>query len=247
MNIFQKYQIYFTFIILMVVTSCGKDSSCFKGTGDIAQEQRVVSKDVSSIITEDNIDIVITQSSEPSMTVEGGENLLPYINTDVSGTVLSISSDNKCGMFRDNTTPITVYLSIPNLINIDYTGQGNISSTNTLNFPLFNIESRSGTGSINLDVNIEELAIKEHSGPADFTFTGNVNRLYVYTLGQGWFYLDGLVSNSAHINHSGLGDIFVNVKNELSVEMRSIGSVYYLGSPAVEVSPNIGTGSVSPK
>lgn len=231
----------------MVVTSCGKDSSCFKGTGDIAQEQRVVSKDVSSIITEDNIDIVITQSSEPSMTVEGGENLLPYINTDVSGTVLSISSDNKCGMFRDNTTPITVYLSIPNLINIDYTGQGNISSTNTLNFPLFNIESRSGTGSINLDVNIEELAIKEHSGPADFTFTGNVNRLYVYTLGQGWFYLDGLVSNSAHINHSGLGDIFVNVKNELSVEMRSIGSVYYLGSPAVEVSPNIGTGSVSPK
>jgi hypothetical protein len=247
MNIFQKYQIYFTFIILMVVTSCGKDSSCFKGTGDIAQEQRVVSKDVSSIITEDNIDIVITQSSEPSMAVEGGENLLPYINTDVSGTVLSISSDNKCGMFRDNTTPITVYLSIPNLINIDYTGQGNISSTNTLNFPLFNIESRSGTGSINLDVNIEELAIKEHSGPADFTFTGNVNRLYVYTLGQGWFYLDGLVSNSAHINHSGLGDIFVNVKNELSVEMRSIGSVYYLGSPAVEVSPNIGTGSVSPK
>ena len=247
MNIFQKYQIFCIAVIVIVSTSCGKESTCFKGTGDVAQEQRVLNKDVSSIITEDNINIVITQSNEPSIIVEGGGNLLPYINTAVSGTVLSISSDNKCGMFRDNTTPITVYLSIPNLTRIDYTGQGNITSTNTLNIPFLDIESRTGTGSINLDVNIEELTIKQHSGPADFTFTGDVNRLYVYTLGQGWFYLDGLVSNSTHVNHSGIGDIFVNVKNDLSVEMRSRGSVYYLGNPTVEVSPNIGAGSVGPK
>ena len=241
----KKYQVYFISVILMVLISCGKDSTCFKGTGDKVQEHRAIVVDVSRIIAEDNINIVITQSDEPVMIVEGGENLLPYIKTDVSGTVLSISSDNKCGMFRDNTIPITVYLSIPNLVNIDYAGQGNISSTNTLILPFLNIDSRTGTGSFNLNLNVEELAIKQHSGPADFRIAGNVNSLYVYTLGSGWFYLDKLVSNIVHVNHSGIGDVFVNATNKLSVEMRSRGSVYYLGNPEVRVSPEGGEGSVN--
>lgn len=247
MRVLLKYQVLIITTLMVVISSCGKDSSCFKGTGDIVMEQRNISKDVTTIVTEDNINIVITQGNDVSLVLEGGENLLPYINTEISESVLSLSSDNKCGMFRDNTIPITVYLTIPNLIKIDYTGQGVITSANRLNFPSFEFDSFSGTGSVNLDMNVDKLDIKQHSGPSDITITGEVDDMYVYTLGQGWFYLEGVVVNTAHVNHSGIGDVFVNVTNKLSVEMRSRGSVYYLGNPKVEVSPNIGKGSVERK
>jgi hypothetical protein len=247
MRLQQKYQLFVIVLFMVVVSSCGKDSACFKGTGDIVKEQRNITTEVTSIITEDNINIVIAQSNDAGLVVEGGENLLAYVNTEISGSVLSLNSDNRCGMFRDNTIPITVYLSIPNLTKIEYTGQGNISSANILNFPSFEFDSFGGTGSVNLNLNVGDLKLRQHSGPADFTIAGNVNKLYVYTLGQGWFYLDQLVANSAHVNHSGIGDVFVNVKNELSVELRSRGSVYYVGVPAVSVSPNIGEGVVEAK
>ncbi len=241
---------YYTLVIvsiLMLLSSCGKESTCFKGTGAIIKEQREMFEHVTNIATEDNIDIVITQSNEASLTVEGGENLLPYIKTEINENVLSISSDNRCGMFRDNSIPITMYLSLPNIVRIDYTGQGNITCTNKLHLDFLDIDSKGGTGSINLDVAVNSLELKQHSGPADFTFTGEVGNMYVYTLGQGWFYLDGLVANTAHINHSGIGDAFVNVTKQLSVEMRSKGSVYYVGNPVVEVSPRLGSGVIVPK
>ena len=246
MRFYQKYQLFFIAILIVLMTSCGKDSACFKGTGSIVKEQREISEAVINIDTEDNIDIVITQSNNASLFIEGGENILPYIKTEISENVLSISSDNRCGMFRDNTIPITVYLSIPNLSEIDYTGQGNITSSNTLNFPTFDFDSFGGSGTISLDLKTDKLAIKQHSGPSEFKLRGQVNEMYVYTLGQGWFYLDQLVANSIHVNHSGIGDVFVNSKDKLLVEMRSRGSVFYLGGPTVLVSPNIGQGSVEP-
>jgi len=247
MNLVKKNKIYFISIVILLMTSCGKKSACFKGTGDVIKEERDNPKSVTSIVTDDNINIVITQSSDPSMFIEGGENLLPYINTEISGTVLSISSDNKCGLFRDNTMPITVYLSVANLTRIDYTGKGDITGTNKLFFPDFVFDSRQGTGSIRLEMSVNNMSVVQHSGPADFHFLGDVNSLYVYTLGDGWFYLDDFIANDVHVNHSGIGDVYVNVKNKLAVEMRSRGSVFYKGNPIVEVSPKIGDGSVLPQ
>lgn len=231
----------------MLLFSCGKESTCFKSTGDIVQEKREISTSVTSIVTEDNIDIVITQSSEASLIVEGGGNLLPYINTDVSGAVLSISSDNKCGMFRDNTIPITVYLSIPNLSKIDYTGQGVITNTGLLDLERLDIESFGGSGSIYLNMNVDEFTVGQHSGPADFRFSGLARDARVYTLGSGWFHLEDFLVQTMHVNHSGIGDVFVNVKDRLSVELRSRGSVFYFGDPLVVIQPHVGSGNVIQK
>jgi len=150
-------------------------------------------------------------------------------------------------MFRDYNIPITVYLTIPNLTRIDYTGQGNITSTSTLNFTDLKIESRAGTGSINLDLNVNNLSIKQHSGPADFTFTGNANKSYIYTLGNGWFYLSNLVTNSVHVSHNGSGDVIVNAVNELKVELRYKGNVIYYGNPSLDVTLHTGEGEIIKK
>ena len=234
-------------VILTLTCSCGKDSTCFKGTGKTTKEQRVISADITHIDTQDNIDIIFTQSNTPNLTVEGGVNLLPFINTDISGNSLTISSDNKCSMFRDNSIPITVYLSLPNINRIDYAGKGDVISTNTLNVSSLDIESRGGTGSFNLSVNVDNLSIRQHSGPADFTFTGSANNSYVYTLGNGWFYLNYLITNTAHVNNSGTGDVAIFAINSLLIELTSIGNINYSGDPVVTISNHSGSGKLIKK
>jgi len=242
-----KYQSLIIISVLMVIFSCGKDSSCFKGTGKIIKEQRVISSDVISISTEDNIDVVITQSTEASLTIEGGENLLPYINTEVSGGELKISSDNRCSMFRDYSIPITAYLSIPNLTKIVYTGQGNIISTNTLNFPDFKFETNKGTGSINLQLNSTKVSIFQHTGMADITLTGTTINLYAYSGENGWQYFNGLIANDVHVNNGGTGDIIVTANNTLNVELTSIGNIDYYGNPVITIAKHTGSGQLRKK
>ena len=204
----------------------------------------VITNEITSITTQDNIDIVLTQHAETSLTLEGGANLLPFITTVVSGGELSISSANRCGILRDYNIPITAYISLPNLTHINYTGQGNITNTGVLNFPYLSVESSGGTGDIHLNVNADELSLRQHSGPADFTFTGNATKSYVYTLGNGWFYLNNLITDQSHVNQNGTGDIIVHAKNELIVEMRYSGNVLYSGDPILELADQSGSGDV---
>ncbi len=246
MNINFKHQLLFS-IITIAFFSCGKDSSCFKSTGNIVQEQRAVSSDIEMIRVEDNIDVVITQSNEPSLIIEGGENLLPYINTDISGAEISFSSDNKCSMFRDYSIPITAYLSLPNLTHINYTGQGVITATNTLNLSSLSIESSGGTGSMDLQLDVNDFSLKQHSGYADFTFTGSAKSSYVYTLGNGWFYLSNFVAKNTHVSQNGSGDIIVNSTNTLLVELTSVGNIDYYGNPTVTISRHTGSGELRKK
>jgi hypothetical protein len=239
-----KYQILICITISIVILSCGKDSSCFKNTGKIIIEQRAISADVNEIIMENNINLVITQSNTVGLTLEGGENLLPYVNTEISGSELKISSDNRCNFLRDYDIPITVYLSIPNIIKINYTGQGSVSCTNTLNFPNFEFETNQGTGSINLNVIANKIAIYQHSGPSDVTIRGSANSLYLYGGGNGWLFFNNLEADDVHTNNAGAGDIIVKANNTLLVELTSIGNIDYYGNPDVNVSVYTGSGKL---
>lgn len=242
-----KYQLLFFFAMTIILFSCGKESSCFKGTGKIITDQRAITDAVVTIKSEDNIDIVITQSTDASLIVEAGENLLPYLNTTISGTELSISSDNKCSMFRDYDIPITVHLSLPNITKLSYTGQGIVSCTNTLNFPDFKIETEKGTGSINLQLNSNNVSIVQHTGPVDITLSGTTNTLYTYLGGNGWIFLNNLVANDVHTSNAGTGDLIVRATNTLLIELSSIGNIDYYGDPIVTISNNSGSGVLRKK
>ena len=242
-----QYLLWLLITVAMFSMSCGKESSCFKSTGKIVQEQRAVSTGVNAIIMEDNIDLVITQDSEAAMMVEGGENLLPYVNTEVSGNELKISSDNKCSFLRDYDIPITVYLSVPDLKSINYTGQGMVSCTNTLNLNEFDFETRRGTGSINMNINANKISVRQHTGPTDITISGSANNVYLYGGGNGWIYAQNLDANDVHANNAGTGDISLKASNTLLVELSSIGNINYYGDPVVTVSVHTGSGQLIKK
>ena len=235
------------FLMVLIGISCGKESSCIKSTGDIKIEERNISANINKIRISQNIDLVFTQTNNVSLSVEGGRNILPYINTEISGDELIISNDNKCNFLRDYGKPITAYLSLPTLSKIDYRGQGSITSTNTLNLAGFEFDCWSGTGSVNLDINANNIFIRQHSGAADITLSGKVKTLYAYSLANGWFYFNNLIANSGYVNHRGSGDISVRALTNLSIELISIGNVDYYGNPNLNIVVHSGAGEIRNK
>jgi hypothetical protein len=248
-NNIKKYQILIVFYLAIMLfhLSCGKDSSCLKNTGKIINEYRTISAEVNEISLKNNIDLIITQSNDVSLKVEGGENLLPYINTEISGNKLKISSDNKCSFLRDYDIPITVYLSIPNITKLFYTGHGTVTSANTLNFSNFIFNADQGTGSINLSMNSDNIYIYQHTGPSDITMKGNTNYLYLFSGENGWLFFNNLEADDVHTNHGGTGDMIVKANKTLLVELTSIGNIDYYGNPDVTVSVHTGSGELRKK
>jgi hypothetical protein len=148
---------------------------------------------------------------------------------------------------RDYDNLVTVYLSCPNIKNIEYIGFGDITSNGVLNFPELTIDSWEGTGRVSLNLNSNNLYLKLHTGPADFSISGFSNFLYVYTNGNGWIHCENILAKKAHVSTSGTGDIFVNPEEELRVELRAIGNVNYYGNPILNVTEHSGSGQIIKK
>lgn len=233
--------------MLIAFYGCDKDNKCLKSNGNVVSEMRVVTNQITNIDLDHNIHLIITQDSTPSLRLEGGANLLSKIRTDIESNTLKLYSENKCSYLRSYDNGIKAYLSLPNITHIEYRGFGDITCTNTLNFPSFIIDSRQGTGNINLDINSDEIFIRQHNGPADFSFSGTCKKTYIYTLGNGWFYFQNLESEQVHVNHEGTGDVSVKANNSLLVELYYIGNLYYYGNPTVTVSQHSGSGKIEKK
>lgn len=243
----QTYHIIVVIIITIITFGCGKDSACLKNAGKVVTEDRTTLEVFDKISINHNINLVIKQDSIVSLFVKGGENLLTRINTNIEDGILKISSDNKCSFLRDYDNEVTVYLSITNLTNIEYLGFGNILSEGVLNFPELTIESREGTGTVNLTMNSNNLYLKQHTGPADFNISGYTKFLYVYTNGNGWVYCQNIISEKAHVSSNGTGDVFVRVNDELRIELRSLANINYYGTPSLNITENSGSGKIIKK
>ncbi|MDF1672071.1 MAG: DUF2807 domain-containing protein [Vicingaceae bacterium] len=245
MRLLKTYYFFNLLIIISIIaSSCGKESSCFKGSGNDITEFRNITEEVTKIVLEDNIDLIITQGNIASLKIEAGENILPYINTDISDNELKISSDNKCGFLRNYKRAITAYLTLPNVMEVYYVGQGTVLSNNTITGSNFLFETRNGTGSVNLKVNVTDLSVLLHTGPSDITISGNSNSAYYYSGGLGWMYFNNLIANNVHVNNGGSGDIVLNATNKLLVELTSTGNIDYYGEPAITLSNTSGKGKL---
>jgi len=224
--------------------SCDKDSKCLKTSGDNTSEIRTISSNFEVVELNDKINLYIKQDSVVSLRVEAGANLLPLITTEVSNNLLKIKSDNRCDFLRSYDKAINVFLSVPNLKKITYNGYGAINTVNTLTFPELVLEANKATGSIKMALITDYLKVLQHTGPADFTFYGSSKKTYLYTIGNGWFHFENFESDEVHVNTSGTGDVIVNAKSNLLVELYAIGNVYYYGNPTLTITNHTGSGEV---
>ncbi len=240
----QTYYYFAGMVLAALLLSCQKNK-CFHATGNITTQVREISP-FTEIQAEKNINVVLTPDSAAYLTVEAGENTLDFIETTVQNGILYLQNNSKCNYLRSFKKTITITVPAASLQKISHSGSGNITTSSVLNIPVFKMDITDGSGSYRLQLNSDSIYLWQHTGPADFTLSGNTNFLYTYTSGNGWFYLDKLQAGNVHINHNGTGDIQVWAMQTLLIELQNMGNIQYKGNPQITITNHSGSGSINP-
>lgn len=161
------------------------------------------------------------QGGMPSVRVTTDENLLPYIENNVSGDTLHLR-------MREHVWPthgIKIVISSPTRVGAKIRGAVKLIA-NKLSGPTFALESK---------------------GASEVSLAGNVDRLLVDMTGASQLAADGLQTKTAEISTTGAGDADIAVTDTLKVVITGAGKVTYSGNPPTINKRITGAGSIRHK
>lgn len=235
-------------LLLLVVSSyssCKKKDlgDCFKSTGEIIEQQREVGE-FSKIILLDNVNLVLSPSESDMLIVSAGENLMDKIITEVNDNALTVSNTNSCNWVRDFDVPITVYLSVGRLNEIEYRSIGDINCTDTIFSDTLEINVYEGAGTLNILTNTYQLRTSLHYGTADIKLSGRCRLSYVYSAGWGLIDNRALISKQVYVGNNSSNDIYLSAVHTLAATVQGIGNIYYTGNPENISFNQIGSGQL---
>ncbi len=232
---FLKVKYYLILIFTILFFSCNKENrcDCFKGTGEITTEERVVTV-FNKISLENNINLYITEDTVCSVKVEAGSHLLKSIKTEVTDSCLYLKNGNKCNWVRSYKDKINIYVKFIKIKGLMYkNASGNVYTTDTIHANYFQLDNFNGSGTINLIFSAHTTWFNLHTGPADLNATGTSGVCYLYSAGNGKADIRNLKTNIMFLNNKSTNECYVNVKDELEVKIGYVGDVYYTGDPTI--------------
>jgi len=189
-----------------VVLAGGCHLPGIRGNGRIKTEER-------SVAAFANVDAsgafeIEWQNGAPAVRITTDENLLPYIENNVSDNTLHLRT-------RDHVWPthgIKVFISSPTRTGGRMRGAVKLV-VKQLSGPTFALESK---------------------GASVVTLDGSVDRLLVDMTGASQLAADGLQVKTAEISTTGAGDAEVTVADTLNVVITGAGKVTYSGNPTIK-------------
>jgi len=161
------------------------------------------------------------ESGPPALRIATDENLLPYIQNNVSGDTLRLRT-------RQHVWPthgVKVVISSPMRTGGRIRGAVKLT-VKQLSGPTFALEAK---------------------GASEVTLGGNVDQLLVDMTGASQLAAAGLQVKTAEISTTGAGDSEVAVSDTLNVAITGAGKVTYSGNPATIKKKITGAGSIRHK
>jgi len=185
---------------------------------------------------------IIIQGDEESLTIEGPNNILRNIETEVIGSTLYIDSTRS--IINNSLQPILFTLTVKSINEVSLSGAGSIQidelDTERLEIIL------TGAGSIRIDdLNTMDLSVLLNSA-GSIAISGTAEEQKIVLSGVGSYEGDDLQSRLATVLLSGAGSADLWVTDDLDVTVSGVGSVAYYGSPSVTQNVS-GVGSVASK
>lgn len=227
--------------------SCGKDNAfdLFQGSGPIVKEQRDLSGFFDKISLFNNVNLVLSQGPNTSITVEGGNNLLSDITTEIGeDSTLTIRNLNKYNWVRSYEKEITVYLQINKLRKIRYDSSADITTIDTIRQDSLWVEAWGGSGTIKMAVDCGTLWIIQHYGSMDFVISGKSGVTALYAASYGPLHCQNLRSDDTYITSDGTNDCYINANIWIDAHINSLGNIYYTGNPGKVTKAGTGSGKL---
>jgi hypothetical protein len=244
MFLLNKLVLILFLISSILVVQCNKEGvgKCFKGTGNPSTQLRTV-PDFKDIYIEDNMDLFLKQGAVQEIKIEGGENLIPYIRTEVVGNELRIKNENRCNWARSyKKGKIKITITNPIYFYIKQYGSGLISSIDTLRLDTFKIYTRE-TGDMNFTIKTHAFFIQS-LGTTDLTVKGSTGVCGIFHTGEGYIYCQDLSSMHTWTYSEASGNEYLNASVALYINLNWVGDIYYKNNPTVYVKEKKGTGNL---
>jgi|SRR5688572_2060473 len=227
-----------TISIGFLFTSCKKE---INGSGHYVTQTRTVSN-FNEVSSNGDFDVILVEDSISRIELNGEDNILPEIETIVSGNELRICFNKHLYSYDHSGVTITIYN--PSFNGIHLQGSGNISSYDTLTSGKLDVNL---TGSGNMDLLVNNTFLNSRiSGSGSITLQGEVSSAKHIITGSGNLNAFSLVSTEATATITGSGICRVNVINKLTATITGSGNVIYIGNPQI-ITNIIGSGQVMPE
>jgi hypothetical protein len=210
-----------------------------KGNGSIKTEPRTVGS-FNGIDASGSVNVHLQQSSDASVKIEADENLLPYIETSVSGSTLKVKTRD--GFNLDATKGIVVYVSGPVFREASVSGSGDIIGDNVITGTEALSMDISGSGNIKMEVALPKTEV-EISGSGSAELRGSSKEFKASISGSGSIHCFELITDNTTLDLSGASDAQVYASKRLKVEVSGSGDVQYKGGASVSQDVS-GSGSV---
>ncbi len=177
-------------------------------------------------------DLHLTQGDTHKLVLEGDEDDLEDIETEVRGGTLKI--EHKKAFHFGSNDRITIYVTMKDIEELSVGGSGNIEAETPIRSGDIELNV-SGSGEINIDELEASNAELSISGSGDIYLSGSksLKSLECDISGSGELHADRLKAGTADLDISGSGGCKVHVTDELEVDISGSGKVRYKGQPRV--------------
>jgi len=228
----KKASIIASLLLILMLSSCGLPVRLteVRGSGNIQTETRYVSGfqsvDLNGLGT-----LNIVQGDKESLEITTDDNLLEYVQSEVSGRNLKLGVQDYVNL--QPTDDIVYQLTVTDLNSVVTSGLGNIQiqslETGDLRLEI------SGAGNIVIDDLSADSLDLSISGLGNVELAGRINEQNVKISGAGNYKAKDLFSRVANIKISGTGSAQVWAADKLTVDLSGMGSVDYYGDPILNM------------
>ena len=196
-------------LVLFVVFAAGCHHGRFaeiSGSGKRELQKRNVGS-FTSISTEGAFTIEVTCQKDVSLEVEGDDNVLPLVTTEVGSNILRIKNTKN----YSTSEPVKFKISVPNLEGLSVNGAGHIEIKN-LNNDKFEIDT---------------------NGAPTVVVSGNTKVIDVGANGAGKVDAHNLHASRGVVDSKGVATVDLDVADQLDVTISGPAKVTYKGDPVV--------------
>lgn len=213
-----------------------------KGNGNITTITRTTS-DYDGISCAGSFDYILVAGTEGKITIEGEENLLKYIVTEVKNNRLEIKTEKNINLRPSSNNTIKITIPFKDIDNVSLAGSGDLTNTDKITATDLKVDL-AGSGDVILTV--ETNTVKGSiAGSGDLTLKGNTNNLEANIAGSGDFHGFDLQANNTDVSIAGSGDAKVVSNQSLKARVSGSGDIKYKGNPEKEDTKVAGSGSIS--
>lgn len=232
---------FISILVTVILFSCNGDNvpDCFQNSGSIVQQVIEVAT-FDKITVFERIELIIKDEPVQKVIIETGEYLLNDIEVKVEGGRLMLMNNNACNLTR-NYGITKVYVSSPNLVEIQNSSGLKVSSNGILNYDNLRLVSEDYNsvgvthtdGDFDLQVNSEKIDLV-FNNLSNVFISGIVNDLFIgFYSGDSRFEGENLIAQNIKVFQRSSNDMIINPQQSLSGEIRGTGDVISLTRPPV--------------